>query len=198
MSSKLKIVGESAVAAGIRRIEAVTAANAEQYFLGQSSELDEIRSLLKGAQNPAKAVASLQDELKGLKKQVEQLVNEQAGALKGQLKSQFQQVNGMNFLAARLPLNDATAIKTLAFQLEAEVGNCCIVFGAVVNDNPQITVAISRELTEAGPKLHAGNMVRELAKEIQGGGGGQPFFASAGGKDVSGLDRAVAKAREMV
>ncbi|MBI5914575.1 MAG: alanine--tRNA ligase [Bacteroidetes bacterium] len=193
-----KIVSESAVAAGIRRIEAVTAANAEQYLLAQLDELSEIRHLLKGAQHPLKAVAALQDEVKNLKKQVEQLVNEQAGALKGQLKSQFQQVNGVNFLAARLPLNDAAAIKTLAFQLENEVGNCCIVFGAVVNDNPQLTVAISRELTENGRSLHAGNIIRELAKDIQGGGGGQPFFASAGGKDASGLDRAIARARELV
>ncbi|MBK9015800.1 MAG: hypothetical protein IPM82_18020 [Saprospiraceae bacterium] len=193
-----KIISEGAVAAGIRRIEAVTAANAERYFLNQLEELNEIRNPLKGAQNPVKAVAALQDEVKSLKKQVEQLVNEQAGALKGQLKGQFKMVNGVNFLAARLPLTDAAAIKTLAYQLEQEVGNCCIVFGSVVNDNPQLTIAISRELTEAGPKLHAGNMIRELAKEIQGGGGGQPFFASAGGKDVSGLDRAVAKAKDLV
>ncbi len=193
-----KIVGESAVAAGVRRIEAVTAANAEQFLLGQLEELNEIRSLLKGAQHPVKAVAALQEEVRLLKKQVEQLVNEQAGALKSQLKSQFQEVKGIKFLAAKLPIQDANAVKTLAFQLETEVGNCCIVFGLESDGKPQIMVAVSRELTEAGPKLHAGNMVRELAKEIQGGGGGQPFFASAGGKDASGLDKAIAKAKELI
>ncbi|MCF8244415.1 MAG: alanine--tRNA ligase [Saprospiraceae bacterium] len=193
-----KIVSEGAVAAGVRRIEAVTAANAENYFLTQLEELNEIRGLLKGAQNPAKAIAALQDEVRSLKKQVEQLVNEQAGALKSQLKSQFQVVNGVNFLAAKLPIQDANAVKTLAFQLENEIGNCCIVFGLESDGKPQIMVSVSRSLTEAGPKLHAGNMVRELAKEIQGGGGGQPFFASAGGKDASGLDRAIAKAKEMI
>ncbi len=193
-----KIVSESAVAAGIRRIEAVTAEHAENFFLGQMNELEEIRQLLKGAQDPVKAVAALQEELRGLKKQVEQLVAEQAQALKGQLIGQVQQVNGVNFLAAKLPLQDSNAVKTLAFQLENELGNACIVLGAEIDGKPQLMVAISKELTENGKSLHAGNMVRELAKEIQGGGGGQPFFASAGGKDASGLDRAIAKAKELV
>ena len=193
-----KILTESAVAAGIRRIEAVTSENAENYFLSQLDELNEIRSLLKGAQDPVKAVAAMQEELRGLKKQVEQLVAEQANALKGQLKGQVQQVNGVNFLAAKLPLQDSNAVKTLAYQLENEIGNACIVFGAEIDGKPQLMIAISRELTENGKGLHAGNMVRELAKEIQGGGGGQPFFASAGGKDASGLDRAIAKAKALV
>jgi alanyl-tRNA synthetase len=190
-----KIVGESAVAAGIRRIEAVTAANAEQYFLSQIEELNEIKALLKGAQNPAKAIAALQEEVRSLKKQVEQLVNEQAGALKSQLKGKFEEVNGVKFLAAKLPLQDANAVKTLAFQLEQEVGNCVIVFGLESDGKPQIMVSVSKELTG---RYNAGNMVRELAKDIQGGGGGQPFFASAGGKDASGLEKAVARAKSLL
>jgi alanyl-tRNA synthetase len=120
---QFKIVSEGAVAAGIRRIEAVTAANAEQFFLSQIEELDEIKALLKGAQHPVKAIAALQDEVRSLKKQVEQMVHEQAGAIKAQLKGQFEEVNGVKFLAAKLPLQDANAVKTLAFQLEQEVGN---------------------------------------------------------------------------
>lgn len=190
-----KIVSESAVAAGVRRIEAVTAANAEQYFLSQIEELDEIKALLKGAQNPAKAITALQDEVRSLKKQVEQMVHEQAGAIKGQLKGQFEEVNGVKFLAAKLPLQDANAVKTLAFQLEQEVGNCVIVFGLESDGKPQIMVSVSKELTD---RYNAGNMVRELAKDIQGGGGGQPFFASAGGKDASGLEKAVRRAKGLV
>ncbi|MCU0347894.1 MAG: alanine--tRNA ligase, partial [Saprospiraceae bacterium] len=190
-----KIVSESAVAAGVRRIEAVTAANAEQYFLSQIEELDEIKALLKGAQNPAKAITALQDEVKSLKKQVEQMVHEQAGAIKAQLKGQFEELNGVKFLAAKLPLQDANAVKTLAFQLEQEVGNCVIVFGLESDGKPQIMVSVSKELTD---RYNAGNMVRELAKDIQGGGGGQPFFASAGGKDASGLEKAVRRAKELV
>ncbi|MEK7257129.1 MAG: DHHA1 domain-containing protein, partial [Bacteroidota bacterium] len=151
---------------------------------------------------PAKAIAHLQDKVKSLEKQVEQLIAQQAQALKGQLKTQVQQINGINFLAARLPLSDGNAIKTLAYQLESEIGNACIVFGAEVNGNPQLTVAVSKELTAASSgttkPLHAGNMVRELAKDIQGGGGGQPFFAQAGGKDLSGLEKAIGRAKELV
>ncbi len=193
-----KITGESAVAAGIRRIEAVTAENALAHYRSQLDELNEIRTLLKGAQDPVKAVAALQEEMKSLRKQIEQLTAEQAKALKGQLKHQVQQVNGVNFLAAKLPLQDANAMKTLAFQLENELGNACIVFGAEIDGKPQLMVALSRELTENGRGLHAGNMVRELAKDIQGGGGGQPFFAAAGGKDATGLDRAIQRAEALV
>ncbi len=192
-----KILGESAVAAGVRRIEAVTAANAEAYFRSELTELQEVRSLVKGG-DAAKSVVALQDKVRQLEKQVEMLIAQQAQSLKGSLKSQVEQVHGVNFLAARLPLSDGNAIKTLAYQLEAEIGNACIVFGAEVNGSPQLTIAISRELTENGRKLHAGNMVRELAKDIAGGGGGQPFFAQAGGKDLSGLDRAIARARDII
>ena len=107
----------------------------------------------------------------------------------------MEQVNGVNFLAAKLPLGDSAALKNLAYQLEGELGNACIVFGAEIGGKPQLMVAVSKELTE---RLHAGNMVRELAKEIKGGGGGQAFFATAGGSDASGLERAVGKARELV
>ncbi|MCB0522355.1 MAG: alanine--tRNA ligase [Lewinellaceae bacterium] len=192
-----KVVGESAVAAGVRRIEAVTAEHAESYLRSELELLQEMRNQLKSSQDPLKAIAVLQEENKALKKQVEQLVAEQAGQLKGQLKGQVQQLNGVNFIAAKLPLQDANAIKTLAYQLENELGHACIVFGAVVDNKPQIMVAISKELTENGHGLHAGNMVRELAKEIQGGGGGQAFFATAGGKDATGLDKAIAKARDL-
>ncbi len=192
-----KILSESAVAAGVRRIEAVTAENAEAYFRSELAELQEVRNLVKGGE-AAKSVAALQDKVKQLEKQVEKLIARETQSLKGSLKSQVQVVNGVNFLAVRLPLSDGNAIKTLAYQLETEIGNACIVFGAEVNGNPQLTVAISRELTENGRKLHAGNMVRELAKEIQGGGGGQPFFAQAGGKDLSGLEKAIARAKDLV
>ena len=106
-------------------------------------------------------------------------------------------INGVNFISAKLPLNDSNAIKTLAYQLENEIGDALIVFGAEVNDKPQLMVTVSKNLTES-KDLHAGNMIRELAKEIKGGGGGQAFFATAGGKDASGLDKALARAKELV
>ena len=192
---QFKILAESGVAAGIRRIEAVTADHAEEYFRSQLNQLEEVKATLKNVQDPVKAVISLQEENKALKKQVEQLLAAQAGALKGQLKGQVEQVNGINFLAAKLPLQDANAIKTLAYNLEAELGNACLVFAADLGGKPLITIRISDSLTD---KLNAGNMVRELAKEVQGGGGGQAFFATAGGKDVSGLDAVVSKAKKFL
>lgn len=144
-----------------------------------------------------KSVSDLQEENKQLKKEVEQLLAAQANALKGDLLAKAEKAGEANFLSARLPLGDTAAIKNLAYQLEKELAPAVIVFGAEVNGKPQLMVVISKELTESSG-LHAGNMIRELAKEIKGGGGGQPFFATAGGKDVSGLDAALDRAKGMV
>ncbi len=192
-----KILGESGVAAGIRRIEAVTATEAQKYVVEELKTLDEIRDLFKNPKNVVKSVSDLQEENKQLKKEVEQLLAAQANALKGDLIAKAEKVGNAHFLSARLPLGDAAAIKNLAYQLEKELAPAVIVFGAEVNGKPQLMVVISKELTESSD-LHAGNMIRELAKEIKGGGGGQPFFATAGGKDVNGLDAALAKAKGMV
>jgi alanyl-tRNA synthetase len=194
---QFKIVSESAVAAGIRRIEAITAEKAASFINKQLEELDEIREILKNPKQIAKSVASLQEENRQLKKELEKMVAAQASALKGGLKEQVETIDGIHFLAAKLPLDDSNAIKTLAFQLEEELGDAFIAFGAEVKGKAQLTIMISKSLVES-KGLHAGNMIRELAKEIKGGGGGQPFFATAGGKDASGLDKALAKARTMI
>ncbi|HRD81765.1 MAG TPA: alanine--tRNA ligase [Saprospiraceae bacterium] len=194
---QFKIVAESAVAAGIRRIEAVTAGGAEAYFAKEMAELNAVRETLKNPQNLLAAVQSLQEENRRLGKEIERLVAEQAGALKGELMAKAEQSGDIRFISAVLPLNDANAIKTLAYQLEKELGNAVVVLGAMVNEKPLLTVIISQNLVDT-KGLHAGNMVRELAKEIQGGGGGQPFFATAGGKDANGLEKAVQKAKTML
>ncbi len=192
-----KILSEGGVAAGIRRIEAITGDKAQAYINDQLQELSEVRALLKNTTDVVKSVQSLQDENKELKKEVEQLLAQQANALKDQLKSQFEEINGVQVLAARLPLGDTNAIKNLAYQLDKEVDNALIVFGAEVKGKPQLMVVVNKSLSEAG-QYNAGKMIRELAKEIKGGGGGQPFFATAGGKDVSGLDAAIGKVKGMV
>ncbi len=189
-----KILSETGIAAGIRRIEAVTADQAEAYLIKELEELKSVRALFKNSTNVLKTVSDLQEENKQLKKELEKMQSAQANALQSQLKKDMQSINGINFIGARLPLNDANTIKTLAYQLEQEVGDALIVFGAEVKGKPQLTIAISKNLTES-KSLHAGNMIRELAKEIQGGGGGQAFFATAGGKDASGLERAIEKAK---
>ncbi|MBK7335196.1 MAG: alanine--tRNA ligase [Saprospirales bacterium] len=192
-----KILSESAVAAGIRRIEAVTADKAQADIERELEELNEIRALFKTSLNPAKNVASMLEENKALKKEIERLLAAQAGGLKNELKAKVQKLGELNFLSAIVPLGDANALKNLVYQLESEIGNIVIVLGAVSQDKPQLLVAVSKELTES-KGLHAGNMVRELAKHIQGGGGGQPFFATAGGKDVGGLEKAVGAAKQVL
>ena len=194
---QFKIVSETGVAAGIRRIEALTGATAAQFIEKELAELDAIRGLFKNNADTVRNVEALQEENKALKKELEKLLAEQASGLKDQLRAKTEAVNGVQFLAAKVPLNDSGAIKTLAYQLESELGNAVIVFGAEVKGKPQLMVTISKNLTESHG-LHAGHMVRELAKSIKGGGGGQAFFATAGGKDVSGLDAAVSRARTLL
>ncbi len=185
-----KITAESAVAAGVRRIEAVTATGAEAYVADMEKEMSAIKNTLKAKDLP-KAIESLQEDNKRLQKEVERLVQEQANSLRDGLRTKFEHVNGIQFLAAVLPIGDANAIKTLAFELDRETGNCVIAFGSVANEKPLLTVKISDSLVkEKG--LNAGAIVRELAgKFLKGGGGGQAFFATAGGSDAGGLEDAV-------
>ncbi len=194
---QFKILSETGVAAGVRRIEAITSTAAESFINKELGELASVRGLFKNPTGVINSVASLQEENKQLKKQIEKMMADQAGGLKDELKASMATINGVNFISAKLPLNDSNAIKTLAYQLENEIGDALIVFGAEVNDKPQLMVTVSKNLTES-KDLHAGNMIRELAKEIKGGGGGQAFFATAGGKDASGLDKALARAKELV
>ena len=188
-----KIISESGVAAGVRRIEAISGNKAEEYFNNALSELDSIKSLLASPQNVAKQIASIQEENKALKKQLDGFIVKQAGALQSQLIEKFEDKGGVNFLAAKVEMSDPNAIKTLSFNLEKEKGNALIVFAAEINGKPRLIVNVSRNLV-ADKGLNAGNIVRELAKEIKGGGGGQPFYAEAGGADASGIENALKKA----
>ena len=194
----IKITAESGVAAGIRRIEAVTAAGALKYVDERLATLSELRDLLKGSSNPVRSVAGLQDENRALKKELDRLQAAAAGNVKADLEKAFTEVNGVNFLAARVPLTDKNAVKTLAFQLTGETDNSLVVLASEDNGKPTLTIALAKDLAARGD-LNAGTMARQLAKaHIRGGGGGQPFFAQAGGSDASGLDAALVAAREMV
>ena len=186
-----KLTSESAVAAGVRRIEAVTAAGAEAYVGALELEVNAIKSVLK-SRDLAKGVEALQEENKRLQKEIERLVQEQANGLRDSLRNTVKQVNGVNLIAAVLPLNDANAIKTLAYELDRELGNAVIAFGSVNNEKPLLTIKISENLAQE-KGLNAGTMVRELAQKfLKGGGGGQAFFATAGGSDTTQLADAVA------
>jgi alanyl-tRNA synthetase len=192
-----KIIAETGVAAGVRRIEAVTGAGAIAYVDERLATLAEIRGLVKGSSNPVKAVATLQDENRTLKKELEKMQAAAAGNVKGDLEKAFETVNGINFLAAKVPLSDAAAIKSLAFQLTGENENSFVLLGSENDGKALLTLALSKDLADKG-MLNAGTMIRGLAKHIKGGGGGQPFFATAGGKDPGGLAAALAEAKVLL
>jgi alanyl-tRNA synthetase len=192
----LKIISETAIASGIRRIEAVTSLKARQYYRSQILMLEEIKNSLKSKTDPVKSIISLQDENAKLKKQVEELIKEKAGSLKKNLKNNIIEINGVKFISAKLDL-DANSIKTLAFEINGEEENLLQVYGADVNGKAILTIMISKDLVEE-KGLNAGQMVRELGKEIQGGGGGQAFFATAGGKNPAGIESALEKAKNYI
>ncbi|WP_342648568.1 alanine--tRNA ligase [Mucilaginibacter sp. CSA2-8R] len=192
-----KIIGESAVAAGVRRIEAISGAAVERYLTQQTQLVQQLKELLKNPKDIAKSIETLLDENSRLKKEIEKSVLEKAAGLKTELAQKAEQVNGINFIAQRVALPNAEAIKTLAYQLKDIVADLFLVLVADIDGKPNITVMIAENLVK-DKGLHAGNIIRELAKEVQGGGGGQPFFATAGGKDVSGLDRVLAKAKNYI
>ncbi|HKX86324.1 MAG TPA: alanine--tRNA ligase [Flavobacterium sp.] len=191
-----KIISEGAVAAGIRRIEAITNDAVKDFFANQENLIAEIKEVLKNPQDVMKSVVSLQDENAKLKKQVEQLLKEKAKNLKGELASQLQSINGVDFLAVQVDL-DANGAKDLAYELGNNKNNLFAVLATVTEDKPMLTCYVSKELVEA-KGLNAGQVVRELGKYIQGGGGGQPFFATAGGKNPAGVKEALEKAVEFV
>jgi len=193
----LKITTETSVAAGVRRIEAVTADAAESYVNKEISELNDIRGLFKNPKNMAKTVSDLQEENKSLKKQVEKLGVLQARIAKADLLANAQDINGVQFIGGKVEIDSADAIKQLAFDLGRDSKNLFFVAGANLGGKPNLTLYISKELVESRD-LDASKIIRDIAKEIKGGGGGQPFFATAGGKDLSGLDRAIEAAKGLV
>ncbi|MBD1391740.1 alanine--tRNA ligase [Mucilaginibacter glaciei] len=189
-----KIVAESAVAAGVRRIEAITGIAAENYIIEQSKLVQQVKELLKNPKDIAKSIESLLEENSRLKKEIEKTVLEKSSGLKDELAKKVENINGINFIAQKVTLPNAEAVKNLAYNLKDIVSDLFLVLVANIDGKPNITVMIAENLVK-DKGLHAGNIVKELAKEVKGGGGGQPFFATAGGSDVSGLDKALEKAR---
>ncbi len=191
-----KIVSEGAVAAGIRRIEAITNDALKEYFESQEDTLTEVKIALKNPQDVMKAVHSLQDENAKLKKQLEGLLKDKAKNMKGVLAQELQEINGVQFLAKQVDLSPEGA-KDLAYELGTLGKNIFLVLATAEDEKPMLSCYISKELV-ADKNLNAGNVVRELGKYIQGGGGGQPFFATAGGKNAAGIKEALAKAIEFL
>ncbi|WP_203294144.1 alanine--tRNA ligase [Luteirhabdus pelagi] len=190
------ITSESSVASGIRRIEAITGEAAKQYFIDRSEAYSKVTQVLNNAKDPVKAVESLQEENQQLQKEIESLKKDKAKNLKGDLKSEFSEVNGIQFLAKKVDL-DAAGMKDLAYEMGSEMENAFILFGADNDGKALLTCYISKELAKER-ELNAGTIVRELGKHIQGGGGGQPFFATAGGKNPEGIENALLAAKNYI
>ena len=191
-----KIISEGAVASGVRRIEAITNDAVKDFYFENNQAYFEMKDLLNNTKEPVKALRNLQDENATLKKEIEVLLKDKAKNIIGDLENQLEEINSINFLATEVDL-DANSIKNLAFDLGKKHQNLFLVFGSKNNGKAILTCYVSKEIAES-KNLNAGTIVRELGKYIQGGGGGQPFFATAGGKNIGGITEALEKAKEYI
>ena len=191
----VKIISESSVAAGVRRIEAVTGAKVEEMFDTVQDTINDLKALFNNAPDLKAAISKYIEENAGLKKQMEEFMKEKEAAVKNKLIEGAKEINGVKVIKAVLPM-PADAVKNIAFQLKGQfTENLFVVIGSVFENKPLLTVTMSEDQVKAG--LNAGQLVREAAKLIQGGGGGQPHFATAGGKNPDGLNTAVDKVVEL-
>ncbi len=193
----LKIVSESSVAAGVRRIEAVTADGAFEYLNGFYNQLEQIKSQLKNPKDVVASVQTLAEEKQALEKKLEIIYQQQANQIKDVLAAKVVKSNGHSLIIERVTVPTADGLKNIAYALRNQFDDLILVLAADIEGKPQVAVMLG-EKVEAAKKFHAGNMVKELAKEIDGGGGGQPFFATAGGKKLEGLGNVIVKATELV
>jgi alanyl-tRNA synthetase len=189
-----KIVSEGAIAAGIRRIEAITGDAVRKSYEKNDKVLQEIQDQLKGTKDPLKALISLQDENTKLRKEVQELLKLKAKNLKTTLIQKIEEINGVQFLAHKIDLN-AAGLKDLSFEMGKDRKNLFLLLATEQGGKVTLSCYISKELVQSR-KLNAGQIVRELGKYIDGGGGGQPFFATAGGKNSEGIPLALEKAKE--
>ncbi|MDA7794461.1 DHHA1 domain-containing protein, partial [Flavobacteriales bacterium] len=190
-----KIISESAVASGIRRIEAISADKALAFYEDKINIINQLQGVLK-TNDLLKTVGQLIEENLSLNKKINKLNSEKAGDLEGELMSKSEEINGISLISSEVEL-DSKSIKNLAFKLTKENDNLLLVLASKADGKAMLTVAVSEQLSKDSG-LHAGKIIKELAAEISGGGGGQTFFATAGGKDVSGIPKALAKAKSFL
>ncbi|MDA9187694.1 alanine--tRNA ligase [Flavobacteriaceae bacterium] len=190
-----KITSESAVASGIRRIEAITGDAAKNYFEEQTALLENVNQLLKQAQDPLKAIQNLQSENATLRKELNTLSKLKAQVVKEQLTQEIQTLSGIQFIAKEVDL-DAQGMKDLSFEMGANFDKAILILGSQKTGKPLLSCYVSKILVEEQGK-DAGKIIRDLGKYIQGGGGGQPFFATAGGKKTEGISEALEAAEKI-
>ncbi len=192
-----KIISESSVAAGVRRIEAITADASEEFINKNNKLLNQVKHLFNNQKDLLKAIKTTLNERIKLAKQIEINQAEQAGIIKNQLLTNANKSHGITMIIEKVKFPSAETLKKISFELKNQIDNLIMVLAADINGKPQIAIVISDSLISKY-NLNAGSMVREFAKEIKGGGGGQPFFAIAGGKDVNGLSNVISKAQDFV
>ncbi len=190
------LLHEGAVASGIRRIEAITGEFAKDFFISNSNKFKDVKKVLQNTKDPLKSIAAIQEENSDLKKQIQILLKEKGKNLKTDLKNEISEMNGINFLAKQVDL-DANGIKDISFELGGEIDNLFLLLGTNQNGKALLSCYISKSLV-ASKNLDAGKIIRELGTYIQGGGGGQPFFATAGGKNPDGLIEALSKGKDYI
>ena len=191
----LKIVTESSVAAGVRRIEALTGAAARQYLQQEMDLLEEVRALLKNPKDVIKSVSALIEEKGLLQKSIEEINLQKAKSIKQDLKASSMELNGANVILQKIEIPNGDALKQLSFELKQEIDNLVLILAADVDQKPLLSVMFADAILSQHD-LNASEMVRLMAKEIQGGGGGQPFYATAGGKNLAGLDKSLEIAKQ--
>jgi alanyl-tRNA synthetase len=193
-----KIVNESSIAAGIRRIEAVTAEKAYAFINDRLNILDHVIHTAGGSvNNVVQTIESLQHQNADMRKKLEEIGRLEAKRLKSTLIESAEEVNGVKLITAKVAVDSAAVMKDLSFQIKQEVPGLFMVLGAEIDGKAHLSVAISDDLVQK-KEMNAGTIIRDLAKEIQGGGGGQSFFATAGGKNPQGIEKALAKAKSVI
>ncbi|MFI5135900.1 MAG: DHHA1 domain-containing protein, partial [Chitinophagales bacterium] len=190
-----KIISESAIAAGVRRIEAVTGRAAEKLIRQTFERIENLQSLV--GTDLEKSITQLQEENSKLRKQAEQFEAQHVTQLKNELKSKVEKLSGINFIGAHVELDSADSLKKLAYDLRNEVNNLVFAGGTSVNGKAQLCVMISENLVNE-KSLDAGKIIKTVSKEINGGGGGQKFFATAGGTKPEGISQAIDSVKKLI
>jgi len=192
-----KIISESAIAAGIRRIEAITGSKFEEYLRNQEKNISSIKSMLNNPQDLVKGLDILISEKSELKKKVDEFEKEKLESIKSDLIRSFEKLGEINLISRKISINSANDLKDISFQLKAQLDNLILILGAEIDGKANLALMISDNLVKE-KNLNAGILIRELSKDIEGSGGGQPFFATAGGKNPKGIDNALKKARILI
>lgn len=192
-----KIIGESAVAAGVRRIEAISGPKAYKYIQDKMASLQKVQEILKRPKNLVDSLSSLVEENNSLKKDLERMQMIQAGQIKNQLVNQKVAVADVQLIKAEVQVENADMVKKIAFDLKKEVPDLFLILGAKLNGKAHLTIMMDEEVATK-KKLDANQIIRQVSKQIQGGGGGQKYYATAGGKNPDGLHQAMKEAEEIL